>query len=196
MAVSELPVYTPGAVDLKEFMQMLDAKLVIVGGELETREVRLRLPMVFGRGRDVDLTLAHPLVSRRHCEIFESDGKLVVRDLESLNGTFIGSERINEQVLEPGQLLTIGTVTFRAVYGDFVEDSTSANGRPEVSGSAVRDTIRDSRKEKDETVHVNDIANSTTEVENTCDERVESAMNRTEPLLDDDALNEFLQAPK
>ncbi len=97
---------------------MMQAKLVVVGGDTKTTEVDLRLPTIVGRGRDAKLTLPHPLVSRQHCEIFEQNGQLMVRDLGSLNGTFIGKERITESILFPGQLLTIGTVTFRAVYGE------------------------------------------------------------------------------
>ena len=93
---------------------MLKIELTVVGGELESRDVSLQLPATIGRGGDVDLKLAHPLVSRRHCELLESDGSVVVRDLGSLNGTFIGSERIEEAPLAPGELLTVGTVTFRA----------------------------------------------------------------------------------
>lgn len=95
----------------------MEAKLVVVGGEAKAAEIDLKLPTVIGRGREAKLTLPHPLVSRLHCEIYEADGQLVVKDLESLNGTFIGNERITgTAVLPAGELLTIGTVTFRAVY--------------------------------------------------------------------------------
>src|SRR5262245_30881556 len=94
----------------------LNAKLVVVGGELKTSEIKLRLPATIGRGKGVSITLAHPLVSRKHCELSESGGQLVVRDLCSLNGTFVNNERVSESPLKPGELLTIGTVTFRAVY--------------------------------------------------------------------------------
>ena len=96
---------------------MLNAKLTVVGGAAKAAEVNLKLPTTIGRGRDATLTLPHPLVSRKHCEIFERNGKLFVRDLKSLNGTFVDSERI-EGIAElgPEQLLTIGTVTFRAQY--------------------------------------------------------------------------------
>ena len=95
----------------------MDAKLVVVGGEARVTEIELNLPLTVGRGRNSGLALPHPLVSRKHCEIYEEEGKIVVNDLGSLNGTFVGDRRINEPTfLMPGELLTIGTVTFRAVY--------------------------------------------------------------------------------
>ncbi len=109
---------------------MLEAKLVVVGGETKTQEIALKqFPALLGRSREAAVKLPHPLVSRQHCEIFESDGKLFVRDLGSLNGTYVGSERVQSPMsLEPGSLLTIGTVTFRAVYAP----NGVANGSPSV----------------------------------------------------------------
>src|SRR5262245_35173513 len=94
----------------------LNAKLVVVGGDVKTTEIALRLPSTIGRGRGATLVLPHPLVSRQHCELFEANGQLMVRDLGSLNGTFVNNQRITESALSPGELLTVGTVTFRAVY--------------------------------------------------------------------------------
>lgn len=96
----------------------MQAKLVVVGGDAKAGEIQLKLPAIIGRGRDATLTLPHPLVSRQHCEIFEVNGRLSVRDLGSLNGTFVGNQRITEAPLPSGELLTIGNTTFRAVYGE------------------------------------------------------------------------------
>lgn len=95
---------------------MLNVKLVVVGGAPEGDEFHLNLPCVMGRSREATMPMPHPLVSRRHCELAERDGLLFVRDLSSTNGTFVGSERVEECVIHDGDLLTIGTVTFRAVY--------------------------------------------------------------------------------
>ncbi len=96
---------------------MLEAKLVIVAGADATLDYALRLPTTIGRSRENDIELPHPLVSRRHCELIELDGRLHVRDLGSLNGTFVGNKTVDGiKEIGPGQLLTIGTVTFRAVY--------------------------------------------------------------------------------
>lgn len=94
----------------------LNAKLVVVGGDVKTEEIKLRLPSTIGRGKGTTIMLAHPLVSRQHCELFEAGGQLMVKDLGSLNGTFVNNQKISEAPLPPGELLTIGTVTFRAVY--------------------------------------------------------------------------------
>ena len=94
----------------------LNAKLAVVGGDVKTTEIALRLPATIGRGKGQSIILPHPLVSRQHCELFEADGVLMVRDLGSLNGTFVNNEKITEAPLPPGDLLTVGTVTFRAVY--------------------------------------------------------------------------------
>ena len=96
----------------------MKAKLIVVGGDAKPTEIDLTLPSVIGRGRSATLTLPHPLVSREHCEIYLSEGRLHVRDLGSLNGTYVGNERIEDAALPAGGLLTVGTVTFRAVYED------------------------------------------------------------------------------
>jgi pSer/pThr/pTyr-binding forkhead associated (FHA) protein len=107
----------------------LNAKLVVVGGDVKTEEFKLRLPSTVGRGKGTTIMLVHPLVSRKHCELYEAEGQLMVRDLGSLNGTFVNNQRVSEAPLKPGELLTIGTVTFRAVY-----ESDSELSPPTVSG--------------------------------------------------------------
>ena len=96
---------------------MLDAKLTVVGGDAKKADIRFNEPMLVGRGSDCTLPIRHKLVSRRHCEIFEKNGYLYVKDLDSLNGTFIDNERIEgTKLLNPNQLLTIGNITLRAIY--------------------------------------------------------------------------------
>ncbi len=115
----------------------MEAKLVVVGGETNARQYDLALPTIIGRSRSTDLTLGHPLVSRHHCEVFEADGKLMVRDLGSMNGTFLGETRLAEQPLpvEPGDLITVGPITFRAVYR--VVERRAAPGGWEAQGQTV-----------------------------------------------------------
>jgi hypothetical protein len=94
----------------------MEAKLLVTSGNTNKRWVALRLPTVLGRGREAGLTVPHPLVSRRHCELFEHDGLLMVRDLKSLNGTMVGGRRISLAPLPPGAEFTVGPLTFQADY--------------------------------------------------------------------------------
>lgn len=110
----------------------MEAKLVVAHGHATKSEVKLKkLPTVVGRGRDSDLTVAHPTVSRRHCQISELDGALVVKDLGSLNGILVDNVPVKEAVLKPGSLLTVGPLTFRAVYEHPGEFPTLGDAGPE-----------------------------------------------------------------
>ena len=95
---------------------MNQVKLVVVGGAAQATELVIRPPVVLGRGHEASIPLPHPLVSRLHCEIVQHQGRLLVRDLGSLNGTYVGNERVSEAELPSGELLTVGSVTFRAEY--------------------------------------------------------------------------------
>jgi predicted component of type VI protein secretion system len=94
----------------------MEAKLIVVGGKASKAEIALKLPTVIGRSRAAGLTIAHPMVSRQHCELFETDGLLMVRDLGSLNGTFVDGQSIKESPLPPDAKFKVGPLTFRTAY--------------------------------------------------------------------------------
>ncbi len=118
----------------------MNAKLVIVGGDAKSTSVSLkRLPATIGRAREATITLPHTLVSRQHCEIFEKDDQLFVKDLKSLNGTYVNNQKISDSTpLLDGQLLTLGNVTFRAVY-DAIEQLEIPLAAAEQSTGELRD---------------------------------------------------------
>jgi hypothetical protein len=98
----------------------MEVKLVVVAGEAPAAEYPVQLPATIGRSRMADVKVGHPLISRKHCELFATeDGMLMIRDLGSLNGTFVGEARIGQPTpLPPGAVITVGAVTFQAVYGE------------------------------------------------------------------------------
>jgi len=51
-------------------------------------------------------------VSKRHCQLNIDDGVLKIRDLNSRNGTYLNSGRINEAVIQPGDYIEIGPLAF------------------------------------------------------------------------------------
>jgi FHA domain len=65
--------------------------------------------MVIGRSSSCDLVLHDPNVSRRHARLFFREGKWIIVDLDSTNGTYINGRRIGRSELLPGDLLALGT---------------------------------------------------------------------------------------
>ncbi len=71
--------------------------------------------IVIGRHPESTIFLNDITVSRRHAEVVHGDAvKVVLRDLGSLNGTYVNRERIDEVVLSSGDELQIGK--FKLVY--------------------------------------------------------------------------------
>lgn len=56
-----------------------------------------------------NVILSEPRASKRHCVIFQShDGRLMVKDFGSTNGTYLNGKRIDEAQLKVGDELRIG----------------------------------------------------------------------------------------
>lgn len=64
--------------------------------------------ITIGRGPDNDVVLDDPGVSRRHARIQAREGRLVVTDLASANGVWLGGKRVTEAVLGPGDRVELG----------------------------------------------------------------------------------------
>jgi EAL domain-containing protein (putative c-di-GMP-specific phosphodiesterase class I) len=72
------------------------------------------LPFRVGREAGLELTLPLQVVSFRHAELFEHDGRLMARDLGSTNGTFLNQEPLTtESPLDEGDILHFATLEFR-----------------------------------------------------------------------------------
>ncbi|HKB39639.1 MAG TPA: SpoIIE family protein phosphatase [Gemmataceae bacterium] len=64
---------------------------------------------LIGREATCDICLPHPNVSRRHAQLQKNDqGVWLLQDLNSLNGTYVNEQRIEQVVLEPGKQIRIG----------------------------------------------------------------------------------------
>lgn len=67
-------------------------------------------PLVIGRGRDVQLVLSDPEVSRRHARLETQNGTVFLRDLGSSNGTFLNGRRLTSAIeLREGDEVDVGT---------------------------------------------------------------------------------------
>ena len=61
-----------------------------------------------GRGNENDIVLENRGVSRKHAMIEFNDKAAVLIDNESLNGTFVNSRKVSEEVLRDQDVITIG----------------------------------------------------------------------------------------
>ncbi len=95
----------------------MHVKLVIVGGRADKPHLNIELPTLLGRSHQADVTIAHSLVSRRHCELREHQGAVLLTDLGSLNGTYCGTRRVQRTQLPPKGRFTVGPLTFEIHYG-------------------------------------------------------------------------------
>src|SRR4051812_27649572 len=93
----------------------MDFELVIVRGRSGSQTLKLADGVTtVGRHDDCQLRIKSSQVSRRHCELYEKKGMLLVKDLGSSNGTYVNGKRIQDQrVLEPGDEIAIGHIKLR-----------------------------------------------------------------------------------
>lgn len=65
-------------------------------------------PFGIGRGDDNELVLADALLSRHHARIVPRNGRLVLNDLASRNGTRVNGRTVREAVLGAGDRIELG----------------------------------------------------------------------------------------
>jgi pSer/pThr/pTyr-binding forkhead associated (FHA) protein len=63
---------------------------------------------VAGRSTEADIFLDDVTVSRKHAEFVRDGQQFVVRDIGSLNGTYVNRSRIDQAVLRSGDEVQIG----------------------------------------------------------------------------------------
>lgn len=93
----------------------MNYQLVVLKGRSASSAIKLKDGVTtLGRSNECNLKVASSQVSRKHCQLFERNGYLMVKDLGSANGVLVNGELIDEQrVLDHGDELLIGDVTFR-----------------------------------------------------------------------------------
>jgi pSer/pThr/pTyr-binding forkhead associated (FHA) protein len=89
-------------------------RLVVLSEGLTGRSHELKAETTtVGRVEDNVFQIPDPSVSSHHCEVILKGSEVVIRDLNSTNGTFINGKQITEATLKPSQILRLGQVEVR-----------------------------------------------------------------------------------
>ncbi len=88
-------------------------RLLGASGPLKEKTIPLdQESLSIGRDPGNQLHLDDPALSRRHCMVIRDGETFKVRDLDSLNGTYVNQARIKEQVLNHGDQISLGDSVF------------------------------------------------------------------------------------
>ena len=92
------------------------AKLIVISGE-ERQEFELAAFNTIGRHPDNTIQILDRIISKEHAQIQRgADGRYLLRDLRSLNGTFMRGERVADHFLADNDEFTMGST--RIVFVD------------------------------------------------------------------------------
>ena len=92
------------------------ARLILATAEGQ-QAIELRPINSLGRHPNNSIQLLDKIVSKEHCIVEQREGMFILRDLGSLNGTYINGERVRgEQMLRHGDEIALGST--RARYDD------------------------------------------------------------------------------
>ena len=64
--------------------------------------------LVIGRSSACQIVLGDDTVSRRHAELRYDDGRWMLRDLGSSNGTYVNGRFVTEAEIQPGDVIHLG----------------------------------------------------------------------------------------
>ena len=79
--------------------------------------------ITMGRDPTSDILVSSDSVSRRHARLSMEDGRRILTDLESTNGSYIADQPIISQVLRNGDQVKIGDTIFKYLVGSDIEAS-------------------------------------------------------------------------
>jgi transcriptional regulator with GAF, ATPase, and Fis domain len=108
----------------------LRPRLLVLSGPLKDSTIPLSEGEVtIGREASNAIAIADPSVSRKHCLLNGQDGRFLVRDLDSRNGTLVNGVGVEERWLQHGDEIAAGDSSFLFLLQD--EETAPAVGRVE-----------------------------------------------------------------
>ena len=106
----------------------MNPRVVFIAGPLKGSAFELEEEALsVGRDSTNVVRLADSLLSRRHCRVERAGDRLVLKDLESLNGTFVNGRPVREHALSDGDRVTVGESCFIYLSGEGGQPAEPSN---------------------------------------------------------------------
>ena len=112
--------------------------------------------LVIGRRVEADIRVNEPTMSGLHAEILPSGEGLLLRDLESLNGTRVNGVRVVESLLRSGDQIEIGKarIVVATQQDTQIEPTVEATPTPDESTASVFDAVVSTESQSGQTVRI------------------------------------------
>lgn len=115
------------------------AYLIVLAGTAVGEMYKLSaLRTIIGRGQNADIQVLDDGISRRHAEIVHDGRQILIRDLQSTNGTYCNGNRIEQHVLCDGDKIQVGSTT---ILKFTFHDSLDESFQRQMYESALRDGL-------------------------------------------------------
>jgi len=126
------------------------AKLIFIDENFSGRVYELMLEKTtVGRGDQNTLVIRDTSLSSTHCEILMHGSEVIVRDLDSRNGTFVEGIRLNKQgQIKSGQKVRFGSVEARLELDAARDDSATEITAIYTLGKIMRDQRKAEKQPK------------------------------------------------
>lgn len=148
---------------------------------VDTHQLNCNSTYLIGRDDDCDFSLPYDsMISSKHLEIKTFDHSLQLRDLESKNGTYFNSERINQVTLGEGEQITLGQTRLLFTQNPFKQIKQTIS----INLDAVS-AIEEQLKNQQSQITLSDILKLSTSMNqyNKIDELIEFVLNKISDIL-------------
>ena len=124
----------------------MQVKLKVTAGSHSGTEIPISGDkFLIGRSESCQLRPKSDSISRKHCIIVIRDGRVLIQDLKSRNGTYVNEKRLpsdRAKILNAGDVLKLGKLQFEVV----IEHGLKGAKKPKVAdvGDAAERTVQES----------------------------------------------------
>ena len=118
----------------------MHAYLRVVAGHDQGRIFNLveGTTLSIGRSEKTDTRLTDAAVSRLHCEVRCQGGEFLLTDMESVSGTFIAGQKIQEHALKHGEEIQVGNTLLKLYTSAIADTQTLVEAQKSAFHPAIR----------------------------------------------------------